>query len=817
MFLKKRCRIHAAGLIALALFPTIVLSEDLSIKVIVYTASVRLEPSPDSKIIDQVAQDTILQVQAKEGDWYYVKLEPDENGFEKAGYIHKSIVVELADQSPEREASSPAEAAAAVQKERPQEQQDFLLEAVDESVLTDEKDLAHLEKTADKMRRQSIAFLTLVKKMKPVKVESTKSRSVEMVRVIIDGCRVFEAMDEGSRVIFTPRINDEFEFLEKNDGFYRIQLPDGRDGWIREQCIQIFTSHKEEAVIEFQGVKTKEVNAFINVAEQIFSRMVQDKTVADQIIDKYKDEPTGRLYGSREIHRIYADIDKYFDYACRFYEDYIRNRGILEVGAESFLSHLSAWSEIIFGSTSFQTEYLTDPLEQNKGMVRDISLGGNLTLSDSSAVHIQFSDKKDIIQTPYGSTAVEAGYRFHSGSRLGFDAGINFNRYNDELNERNDFNRMQLRGSADYRLTPAAGLSFDYTYLNNGYTSGPDNSYGSHLLAAGLDLRSSSRSRFLFFLRSRFQSSTSQIHDLSDVQPSITYERRGEGKLLNLNLKYQHLDFSEIDLKDYSMATLSLSSRSSGLAATSMIDLALTSKNFSQNELLSYVQVRSRYSRSGAGMPGAYFTASAYTNFYQNYPSTNLSDIRVDIGKNGHAFFGNISTSFRIWHRPGVEAEGPVKPHVVDIYAKLGIRHKNFRIGPSFGTHALLSSEGGNGFLERDGNLIRFGGFAEGMLNLPKNINLRIFGAYEYGMVYTETIAINTATGEFDTGDLLQRHPATLQINADLNAPLLFNFELVGRASYYKINTDMDASMSINPVINNTRFILVFGMRYRYN
>jgi len=84
-------------------------------------------------------------------------------------------------------------------------------------------------------------------------------------------------------------------------------------------------------------------------------------------------------------------------------------------------------------------------------------------------------------------------------------------------------------------------------------------------------------------------------------------------------------------------------------------------------------------------------------------------------------------------------------------------------------------------------------------------------------MVYTETIAINTATGEFDTGDLLQRHPATLQINADLNAPLLFNFELVGRASYYKINTDMDASMSINPVINNTRFILVFGMRYRYN
>ncbi|MBN1223035.1 MAG: hypothetical protein JXB23_07280 [Candidatus Aminicenantes bacterium] len=816
MTLKERIRISAWVCLFLALIPVFAHSADLQVKVVVDLANVRLEAALDSQIIDRVARDTILLVYKKEGEWYFVKLAASEGGFEKAGYIHQSTVAEISEQIPRTESSAAVQEPPA-QKAKPSAEPMPVQAQIDTSVSTDEKDLLQMKKIAKQIRRQSIAFLTIVKKMKPVKVESTQTRTVEMVRIIIDGCRVFEAMDEGSRVIFNPRINDEYAILEKNDGLYRIQLQDGRDGWIRESCIQTFAIQKEEKKIEFEGIDTKEINSYIEVAEQIFSRMVQDKTVADQAIDKYRDKTTGRLFGTKEIHETYADVAKYFDYAFNFYEGYIRNQGILEMSADSFLSRLSAWAEVLFGTTSFQTEFLTDPLEEAKGTVRDISVGGNLSISDSSTIQVQFSNKKDIIQSPYSNTTVDAGYSYQGGGKLRFAAGVNYSRYADEDNDFNNFNRMQLRGSADYKLAPTADFSLDYSYFNNDYTSDSNNSYASHVIATGLDLRNSSRSRFIFSLLSRFQSSKSEIHNLNDIAPSITYERKGDGSLLSLSLKYQRLDFSEIDLKDYSTLTLSLSRRGSGPGVTSLIDLALSSKSYPGNDLQSYVQVRGRYSRSSIGVQSSYFTTSMYTNFYANYSAVNFSDLRIDFGKNGASFFGNLSTSFRIWHSPGDETQGPVKPHVADIYAKLGIRYKTFRIGPTFGAHALLSSEEGVDFLKRDGNLIRFGGMAEGTLSFPHDITLRVSGAYEYGMVYNETIAIDSATGDFLTGDLLQRHPTTLQIDADLNAPLFSNLELIGRASYYKINTDMDAALSINPVTSNSRFILVFGIRYRYN
>ena len=88
--------------------------------------------------------------------------------------------------------------------------------------------------------------------------------------------------------------------------------------------------------------------------------------------------------------------------------------------------------------------------------------------------------------------------------------------------------------------------------------------------------------------------------------------------------------------------------------------------------------------------------------------------------------------------------------------------------------------------------------------------------SYDYGFVYSDQFTIDLA-GNITVGDTVQRHPTTFQLNAFGNMPLKGNFDLTGRLSIYKIATDMDHKLSINPVTNNERFTLYAGVSYRHN
>ena len=89
--------------------------------------------------------------------------------------------------------------------------------------------------------------------------------------------------------------------------------------------------------------------------------------------------------------------------------------------------------------------------------------------------------------------------------------------------------------------------------------------------------------------------------------------------------------------------------------------------------------------------------------------------------------------------------------------------------------------------------------------------------AYDYGSVYNEEFTIDLLTGEIKIGELQERHPTTLQFTSTISAPLVHNLELVGRINYYKINTDMDETLSINPIEFTKQMSFQLGIRYRYN
>jgi len=41
--------------------------------------------------------------------------------------------------------------------------------------------------------------------------------------------------------------------------------------------------------------------------------------------------------------------------------------------------------------------------------------------------------------------------------------------------------------------------------------------------------------------------------------------------------------------------------------------------------------------------------------------------------------------------------------------------------------------------------------------------------------------------------------------------------DIIGRADFYIISTDMTSKLSINPIVRNDRFTFLVGVRFRYN
>jgi len=68
---------------------------EMTIRVKVQNANIRLKPTTESMIISQVPIGAVFSLKGAVGEWYKVDLPPDENGVVVTGYIHKSMVEAL--------------------------------------------------------------------------------------------------------------------------------------------------------------------------------------------------------------------------------------------------------------------------------------------------------------------------------------------------------------------------------------------------------------------------------------------------------------------------------------------------------------------------------------------------------------------------------------------------------------------------------------------------------------------------------------------------------------------------------------------------
>lgn len=678
-------------------------------------------------------------------------------------------------------------------------------------------DVVQLESIEREIRKRSVAFVTVVKRMRPVETESKTMRTIDMIRVITDGCQVTAAMDESSRVLARARLNEELELLEEVESFYRVRFSDAREGWIRRDCVQSFTEQREETEVRYQDVETSDVGIFLEVADNLFSELAEQKQLADRIVQRNRTSPGGEI-AVKMIAEVYTRILRHFDRASNLHTRYIDGRVVAGAGnTDSSGAGVSAWTEVFWGGGGYETTSFDASSGQNNGGMRDLAFGGGLRVSPQSRLSFGFTDKHDIIQSPYGSRTFDAGYHYDEKNRLRLDTNVQLDSYDDDVNDLNDFNRFSLGGNADYELSRETELSVNYNYIDHAHVIDDTNSFGSHRLRGALTHSISPGSRVIVAARTNRQDSIAAIHHFDDFEPSFTFERQRDGNRLRLKTLYQSLSFADIGLKSYERLAFQLLKRGSDDGGNRSTDVMVTWKNFPENDLQSYFQVRGRFSSSKNGTSSSYVTPSFYTNFYPNNSEINFSQFRLDVGKASPGFYSNVSTYFQLWHSPGGGSNARVRPHVLDFNAKLGANSKYFRVGPAVGLHALISSENGIEFFKRDGNLVRLGGFFEGRIPLPRRGELALNGGYEYGFVYSEELNINQATGDFSAGELFQRHPTTLQINGLLTLPLPSNLELLGRFNFYRIDTDVDQRLSINPVSQNRRLIVVFGIRYRFD
>jgi hypothetical protein len=667
------------------------------------------------------------------------------------------------------------------------------------------EELINLEK---KVRSESIALNSLIKKVHSDYSEKLGSIKITKLKIVSNQCRVRETIQRSSQSLYSPTINEEFKIIGHDDNYYHIELGDGRDGWIHESCGQKITETVEQKNLG-SLLSDSDIGKYLDFSEKIFIKIEENKILADRIIDKNK---------LSKKNKSYKNINKYYSLAVGIYNKYLKDRKAYIVDNFPLEKRFSGSTELLLGKSNHHQNFLDGiKTEFNEGN-RDFALLGGFIINKSSQVNISFTSKSEVLQTPYKTKNYGIGFNFSGIKKLLLSTNINYNSYDDVFTLNNDYGRFQFDANARHQLSPKANFRYHYSFLKNNYKLDDAGDYSNQKLSAIANLKLNTITKLVISMLANFENSDSEFHKFNSLFPSISYQRKIGDKRTNLKFRFENVVFKELELRDYNRMALSYLVKNRDINKRKTTDLSVSAKTFPNNDINDYYQVKTKFSSSIIGKKNKRKSLSLYTNIYPNATANSFTDFRYDYNVTSSTFC-NLSVYYRLWHNmfaSDSDSNATATPSIVDLSGKFGFKVGPIRVGPTIGLHAILDFDE-NEIFKRDGNLFRLGGAAEGTILLPKMINISLMAAYDYGSVYNEELTVASSTGEITLGELQERHPTTLQFTSTISAPLVHNLELVGRISYYKINTDMDETLSINPIKYTKQMSFQLGIRYRYN
>lgn len=687
------------------------------------------------------------------------------------------------------------------------------------------EDLDRLLEIETAARQKSLALLAVIRSMGPE--FSEQEEVVTMARIVSVTCEIREARSLESRVILQPNLNDEFLILDEDDNNVRLDLGDGRTGWIDESHIQRIEKRVPGSKVDFEGAAADELRRYAEVIDELLLGIDEDREQADELLARLLPADGSPALTDRQeqlrARGAHARVAEYHAYAHRFYDKYIAGYDFTIQNGNEFLENLTAWGNLLLGTSKFTTTTMISATDDQEvevdETVREIELGGEVDVNERASVRAGFANKAQVNQTAYTTTTADAGYAMRWSDRTDVDLAIDTYKFADDLNSFNDFRRTRYQASARSDRGGGNRMDLRYGYTKQSFDENDTENFQGHSIdAAGLWKRGGGRS-----LRARmlanFESSDVAFHDFKHLTPSLELSRRSGADRSTWRAVYEMLDYAEADLRSFGRAQLEHSKSSQDGPRRATRRLSATWKKFPDNELATYAQIKGAWTRSRGGPSQARNSLITYTNFYPDNSDNNYTDVRVARNTGSDRRFLELNLYTRIWHSPGDDDSTSTnlpKPYVGDVYAHFGWKKGNVRFGPTLGAHVVLSK--GNTDIDQDGNLLRAGFRVAGDLELPNRFRATLDAAYDYGFVYTQTIdSIDSGTGALVVGDVEQRHPTTLQANFFVSRPLGNDFDFTGRFTMYRIATDMDMTTSITPVTHNDRFTLFAGVRYRHN
>ena len=656
------------------------------------------------------------------------------------------------------------------------------------------------------LKKEVYVFLTLLEKIEPG-VAGTQEEKLGKLRVVTEDCPIYETRFDLSRPIYQPVINQQFEWLQEVDEWYQVQLTDGRVGWIAKQCAQIISTGNQ-SLDQISRMIDNDRNRQIQFANRLYDAIVAKRKQAEQLYEKAKNNKKLSEEQRAEVEKIYAEIRQNANYAESFYRRHAHLLEYRNVNQLALRNRFSFNAEIMAGSANYGTSASDAVSLENKGSITNFQVNGNYLIDPSSSVYFGAANQSEIIETAYKNTQFQLGYN-KKVENFTFRVGGAYQDYKDEFNFTNNFDRINLHADVDQKAGENTKIHYQYGLLINSYEVGDTNNFTQHQVGILSDFRTGALSRIELDLRASLEISDVAFRQFNHYYPSLSFIRQVGDRLSQWKLRYEQFDFENLALQNFSRYDISYrnSRKVSGVNKNSNLSLAY--KTYPENERQDNIQFRTRSTSSQFGKKSTRTSRALTAYYFPENTDASFADIRWDMSVTSKLFY-DVSFFARGYY--------PDSTALVqaDIYMKLGAVIKGVKFGPTAGFHAFTDLAADEIKIEADGNNYRFGGFLEGTIFFPRDISLWVSALYDYGFVYSQEVTVSP-DGDITTGELQERHPTTLQIYAMVNAPIIPSLDFFSRLEYYQIDTDIDPSLSINPVTQRDKMTLRFGLRYRYN
>lgn len=694
--------------------------------------------------------------------------------------------------------------------------------------------LPGLKQLSTDLNQNVLAMLTMIKELEKYGIVTQKS-----VKITKPLAPVREADNLNSSTIVEVRMNEEFPVIEERDKYFKIRTMDGREGWIFEEDVQTLVKQLPDLGSNITGAKNQEFSLLFRGITLYNSKINDIYASAAEVIKKvdgnYNGSPTDK---KREFEADYQSfltlkekIEKYYGYATRYigpYENILASEDTSQPLGSSPGIKFNGTVSADAGWSSYRN------MSSNSSVTRRLMFTGTYKIDNSTTANMAINHQKELIQTAFSNTAIDAGIARRFSDRMVMGANVNYNLYSDKASDINSFRMLSAGVNGAFNPSDKVNFFANAGYQSKNFKTAENNGYKGFIYVLGTNLAPNTKNLISIRIQGNTQSGEKDYLTFNQISPNFLYtHKRSKEKLFSLGLDFDVLKFAETNnINDYQKYKADL--RWKNIIRKDRLstrNLNLIYKQFPNNPRQDYyrmgytIENRKGSLRDNLSSISSFgYLANVYALREDNLMRDYL-DLRWDRSKIRPKMYSNLNFLTRLWNNIDMfdNDTASFPDHFIDFYGEVGpsfrslsggrIKIEGLRVGLLVGGHIFFNFDEDN--VMRNGNSVRGGISASSNIKILKG-SLMLAGSYERSLVMTSQKTYDPNTGMIVYGDIMYRKPSSFQFNVDYRQPFRKNWDIHCNLSNYGIRTDATLETSINPVEQKSSLRVMGGLIYRF-